>query len=188
MQLKFPDIKIALLHGEMNAETKEKIMEDFYNNKISLLVSTVVIEVGINVPNATVMVIENTERFGLAQLHQLRGRVGRGGDQSYCYLVLNSKSETAITRAKIMESTSDGFLIAEEDLKLRGPGDILGKRQHGLPDLMFAHLTKHIDVLKKTLQIANEILADDPNLAKEKNKMLKSKIKELYGDNLNLTL
>lgn len=188
MQLKFPDIKIALLHGEMNAETKEKIMEDFYNNKISLLVSTVVIEVGINVPNATVMVIENTERFGLAQLHQLRGRVGRGGDQSYCYLILNSKSETAITRAEIMESTSDGFIIAEEDLKLRGPGDILGKRQHGLPDLKFAHLTKHIDVLQKTLQIANEILVDDPKLTKEKNQMLKSRIKELYGDNLNLTL
>lgn len=188
MQLKFPGIKIGLLHGEMNSETKEKIMEDFYNNKISILVSTVVIEVGINVPNATVMVIENSERFGLAQLHQLRGRVGRGGDQSYCYLILNSNSETAITRANIMESTSDGFLIAEEDLKLRGPGDILGKRQHGLPDLKFAHLTKHIDILQKTLEIANEILVDDPNLTKEKNLMLKSRIKELYGDNLNLTL
>lgn len=188
MQLKFPGIKIGLLHGEMNSETKEKIMEDFYNNKISILVSTVVIEVGINVPNATVMVIENSERFGLAQLHQLRGRVGRGGDQSYCYLILNSNSETAITRANIMESTSDGFLIAEEDLKLRGPGDILGKRQHGLPDLKFAHLTKHIDILQKTLEIANEILVDDPNLTQEKNLMLKSRIKELYGDNLNLTL
>lgn len=188
MQMKFPNVNVGLLHGEMSSETKEKIMEDFYNNKISILVSTVVIEVGINVPNASVMIIENSERFGLAQLHQLRGRVGRGGDQSYCYLILNSKSETAITRAEIMESTSDGFIIAEEDLKLRGPGDILGKRQHGLPDLKFAHLTKHIDVLQKTLQIANEILADDPNLAKEKNQILKSRIKELYGDDLNLTL
>lgn len=188
MQIKFPDVKIGLLHGEMSAEIKEKIMEDFYNNKISILVSTVVIEVGINVPNATVMIIENSERFGLAQLHQLRGRVGRGEDQSYCYLILNSMSETAINRAEIMESTSDGFIIAEEDLKLRGPGDILGKRQHGLPDLKFAHLTKHIDVLQKTLEIANEILADDPNLAKEKNQILKSRIKELYGDDLNLTL
>lgn len=188
MKIRFPNVKIGLLHGEMSAEIKEKIMEDFYNNKISLLVSTVVIEVGINVPNATVMVIENSERFGLAQLHQLRGRVGRGDDQSYCYLILNSKSETSISRAEIMEATSDGFLIAEEDLKLRGPGDILGKRQHGLPDLKFAHLTKHIDVLKKTLEIANEILADDPNLTKEKNQMLKSRIKELYGDDLNLTL
>lgn len=188
MQMKFPNVNVGLLHGEMSSETKEKIMEDFYNNKISILVSTVVIEVGINVPNASVMIIENSERFGLAQLHQLRGRVGRGGDQSYCYLILNSKSETAITRAEIMESTSDGFIIAEEDLKLRGPGDILGKRQHGLPDLKFAHLTKHIDVLQKTLEIANEILADDPNLAKEKNQILKSRIKELYGDDLNLTL
>lgn len=188
MQIKFPDVKIGLLHGEMSAEIKEKIMEDFYNNKISLLVSTVVIEVGINVPNATVMVIENSERFGLAQLHQLRGRVGRGEDQSYCYLILNSQSETSIARAEIMESTSDGFLIAEEDLKLRGPGDILGKRQHGLPDLKFAHLTKHIDVLQKSLKIANEILAEDPHLTSEKNYMLKNKIKEIYGDNLNLTL
>lgn len=188
MQIKFPDVKIGLLHGEMSAEIKEKIMEDFYNNKISLLVSTVVIEVGINVPNATVMVIENSERFGLAQLHQLRGRVGRGEDQSYCYLILNSQSETSIARAEIMESTSDGFLIAEEDLKLRGPGDILGKRQHGLPDLKFAHLTKHIDVLHKSLKIANEILAEDPHLTSEKNYMLKNKIKEIYGDNLNLTL
>lgn len=188
LKIRFPNLKIGLLHGEMSAEIKEKIMEDFYNNKISILVSTVVIEVGINVPNATVMVIENSERFGLAQLHQLRGRVGRGDDQSYCYLILNSKSETSISRAEIMEATSDGFLIAEEDLKLRGPGDILGKRQHGLPDLKFAHLTKHIDVLQKTLEIANEILADDPNLAKEKNQILKSRIKELYGDNLNLTL
>ena len=188
MKIRFPNVKIGLLHGEMSAEKKEKIMEDFYNNKISLLVSTVVIEVGINVPNASVMIIENSERFGLAQLHQLRGRVGRGEDQSYCYLILNSQSETSITRAEIMEATSDGFLIAEEDLKLRGPGDILGKRQHGLPDLKFAHLTKHIDVLQKTLEIANEILTDDPNLAKKKNQILKSRIKELYGDDLNLTL
>lgn len=188
MQIKFPNVNVGLLHGEMSSETKEKIMEDFYNNKISLLVSTVVIEVGINVPNATVIIIENSERFGLAQLHQLRGRVGRGEDQSYCYLILNSQSETSIARAEIMESTSDGFLIAEEDLKLRGPGDILGKRQHGLPDLKFAHLTKHIDVLQKSLKIANEILAEDPNLTNEKNYMLKNRIKEIYGDNLNLTL
>lgn len=188
MQMKFPNVNVGLLHGEMSSETKEKIMEDFYNNKISILVSTVVIEVGINVPNASVMIIENAERFGLAQLHQLRGRVGRGGDQSYCYLILNSQSETSITRAEIMEATSDGFLIAEEDLKLRGPGDILGKRQHGLPDLKFAHLTKHIDVLQKSLKIANEILAEDPHLTSEKNYMLKNKIKEIYGDNLNLTL
>ena len=188
MKIRFPNLKIGLLHGEMSSEIKEKIMEDFYNNKISILVSTVVIEVGINVPNATVMVIENSERFGLAQLHQLRGRVGRGDDQSYCYLILNSKSETSISRAEIMEATSDGFLIAEEDLKLRGPGDILGKRQHGLPDLKFAHLTKHIEVLQKSLKVANEILTDDPHLTNEKNQMLKSRIKELYGDNLNLTL
>ena len=188
MQSKFRDFKVGLLHGGMSTEEKNKIMEDFYNKKISLLVSTVVIEVGINVPNASVMVIENSERFGLAQLHQLRGRVGRGEYQSYCYLILGSKSDTAISRAKIMESTSDGFVIAEEDLKLRGPGDILGKRQHGLPTLKFAHLTKHIDILQKSLKVANKIIEDDPNLTKEKNHALKNKIIQLYGDNLNLTL
>lgn len=188
MQLKFSKYEVGLLHGGMSSEEKSRIMEDFYNKKIDLLVSTVVIEVGINVPNASVMVIENSERFGLAQLHQLRGRVGRGEYQSYCYLILGSQSDTAISRAEIMESTSDGFVIAEEDLKLRGPGDILGKRQHGLPDLKFAHLTKHINVLQRSLEIANKILKDDPNLTKEKNATLKMRIKDLYGDNLNLTL
>ena len=188
LQTKFSNYNVGLLHGDMPSEEKSKIMEDFYDKKIDLLVSTVVIEVGINVPNASVMVIENSERFGLAQLHQLRGRVGRGEYQSYCYLILNSKSDTAISRADIMESISDGFVIAEEDLKLRGPGDILGKRQHGLPDLKFAHLTKHIDVLQRSLEIANKILDDDPNLTKGKNSMLKNRIKELYGDDLSLTL
>lgn len=188
MRLRFPDYQVGLLHGDMTSEEKSGIMEDFYEKRINLLVSTVVIEVGINVPNASIMVIENSERFGLAQLHQLRGRVGRGEYQSYCYLILNSKSDTAISRAEIMESTSDGFVIAEEDLKLRGPGDILGKRQHGLPDLKFAHLTKHIDVLQKSLEIANKILDDDPKLTKNKNSMLKKRIKELYGDDISLTL
>ncbi|MGE9895384.1 ATP-dependent DNA helicase RecG [Anaerovoracaceae bacterium SGI.195] len=188
MSERFSDFNVALLHGRMTTDEKSKVMEAFYEGEVDLLVSTVVIEVGINVPNATVMVIENSERFGLAQLHQLRGRVGRGNFQSYCFLILNSESEISNQRAEIMEKTSDGFIIAEEDLKLRGPGDILGTRQHGLPNLRFAHLTKHVDVMQNSLMIAKDILEDDPTLNKSKNRQLKERIKRLYGDGINLVL
>ncbi|MCI5698285.1 MAG: ATP-dependent DNA helicase RecG [Clostridiales bacterium] len=188
MSERFSDFNVALLHGRMTTDEKSKVMEAFYEGEVDLLVSTVVIEVGINVPNATVMVIENSERFGLAQLHQLRGRVGRGNFQSYCFLILNSDSEISNQRAEIMEMTSDGFIIAEEDLKLRGPGDILGTRQHGLPNLRFAHLTKHVDVMQNSLMIAKDILEDDPTLNKSKNRQLKERIKRLYGDGINLVL
>lgn len=188
MSERFSDFNVALLHGRMTTDEKSKVMEAFYEGEVDLLVSTVVIEVGINVPNATVVVIENSERFGLAQLHQLRGRVGRGNFQSYCFLILNSDSEISNQRAEIMEKTSDGFIIAEEDLKLRGPGDILGTRQHGLPNLRFAHLTKHVDVMQNSLMIAKDILEDDPTLNKSKNRQLKERIKRLYGDGINLVL
>ena len=135
------------MHGAMKQQQKDLIMTQFYENKIQLLVSTVVIEVGINVPNATMMVIENAERFGLAQLHQLRGRVGRGSHQSYCMLITKESSEVAKQRAQIMVDSQDGFYIAEQDLALRGPGEIFGTRQHGVPDLLIADLAKHAKIL-----------------------------------------
>lgn len=131
---------MRLLHGNMKQKEKDDIMERFAAGKIDILVSTVVIEVGINVQNASVMVIENSERFGLAQLHQLRGRVGRGNYKSYCILINDSETEVAAQRAEIMVSTADGFVIAEKDLEIRGPGEFFGTRQHGVPDLKIANL------------------------------------------------
>lgn len=185
---KFSEFSVKMLHGRMSSEEKNQIMEDFYKGKIDLLVSTVVIEVGINVPNASVMVIENSERFGLAQLHQLRGRVGRGKYQSFCSLINYSKNDTAVRRGEIMVEESDGFVIAEEDLKLRGPGDILGTRQHGLPNLKFAYLTRHVDIMQNALEISKTILGKDPNLSDEKNSYLKERVEKLYGESIKLVL
>ena len=136
---------------------KDQVMQAFYRGEIDVLVATVVIEVGINVPNASVIVIENAERFGLAQLHQLRGRVGRGRWQSYCFLITQSQSELAQKRGEIMQSSSDGFFIAEEDMKLRGPGDIFGTRQHGIPELNVADLAKHLKIMEHARQEAKKI-------------------------------
>ena len=158
LQSRFKKHKVALLHGSMKQDEKDNIMKSFYEGNIDVLVATVVIEVGINVPNASVMVIENAERFGLAQLHQLRGRVGRGGYKSYCFLITEGSSEIAKKRAEIMESSSDGFYIAEEDLKLRGPGEIFGTRQHGIPNLNISDLSKHADVLNNAKEEAKNIV------------------------------
>jgi len=184
----FSENTVALLHGEMKQKEKDDIMERFKNRKIDILVSTVVIEVGINVPNATVMVIENSERFGLAQLHQLRGRVGRGEHKSYCILINSSKSEIAAQRAEIMINTSDGFIIAEKDLELRGPGEFFGTRQHGVPDLKIANLVKHIDMLETVKKESLVILAEDPLLESEKYAGLKTKIIKTFNGNLNLKM
>ncbi|MCI8631295.1 MAG: ATP-dependent DNA helicase RecG [Firmicutes bacterium] len=184
----FSENTVALLHGEMKQKEKDDIMERFKNGKIDILVSTVVIEVGINVPNATVMVIENSERFGLAQLHQLRGRVGRGEHKSYCILINSSKSEIAAQRAEIMINTSDGFIIAEKDLELRGPGEFFGTRQHGVPDLKIANLVKHIDMLETVKKESLVILAEDPLLESEKYAGLKTKIIKTFNGNLNLKM
>ena len=184
----YPGVNIGLVHGAMSAKEKDDIMLRFKEGEISVLVSTVVIEVGIDVPNATVMVIENCERFGLAQLHQLRGRVGRGEDQSYCILVSGSKGEIAEKRNNIMVSTTDGFVIAEEDLKLRGPGEIFGTRQHGIPELGIADLVKNVDVLNKVRGIAESIIEKDPALKEPENLELRDRIKRMFGDNISLNL
>ncbi|MBF8982189.1 ATP-dependent DNA helicase RecG [Lutibacter sp. B2] len=175
------EYEIGLLHGKMKPHEKEEIMQKFKQGELQVLVATTVIEVGVNVPNASTMIIENSERFGLAQLHQLRGRVGRGEYQSYCILINYSKSAIAKERMKIMESTSDGFIIAEKDLELRGPGEFFGTSQHGLPELKIANLFKHMRILKQAQKEAKRIMDEDPMLILEKNRELKYKIIEKFG-------
>ena len=161
----FPDLKIGMLHGKMASKEKEKIMKDFKNKKVQILVSTSVVEVGIDVPNATVMMIEGTERFGLAQLHQFRGRVGRAGYQSYCLLFTESPARKTKQRLNALLTSEDGFKLAEKDLKIRGPGDFAGTRQWGIPDLMMNSLT-NVRLVEKTREAAKEILTEDPQLKK----------------------
>lgn len=184
----YPDMKIGLVHGAMKQEEKDKAMEDFAAGEIDILVSTVVIEVGIDVANANVMVIENCERFGLAQLHQLRGRVGRGKHQSYCILVSGRESKVADKRNQIMCATEDGFVIAEEDLKLRGPGEMFGTRQHGLPELNISDLVRHGDILASARQAADDILEKDGDLTDLQNIALRQKVKKMFGENIQLNL
>ncbi len=180
--------RTEMIHGAMKQSEKDDIMARFSAGDIDVLVSTVVIEVGINVPNAAVMVVENAERFGLAQLHQLRGRVGRGQWQSYCFLIIEGQSELAEKRGKIMEESADGFYIAEEDLKLRGPGEIFGTRQHGLPDMKLADMARHMSVLNDARDEARAILEDDPRLEKPENQPLKRRVMKLFGEDLTLNL
>lgn len=172
------DIKVEYLHGKMKASQKNEIMEKFSKNEINVLVSTTVIEVGVNVPNATVMMVENAERFGLAQLHQLRGRVGRGGFQSYCIFVSGNKSKKTKDRLEILNKTNDGFKIAEEDLKLRGPGDFFGVRQSGDFDFGIADIYTDAKVLKSASEAAGEVLYKDPELGLEENRYLAEKVSE----------
>ncbi|MGL5315986.1 MAG: ATP-dependent DNA helicase RecG [Peptostreptococcaceae bacterium] len=180
----FSDLRVGLLHGKMKASEKESIMKSFKNQEIDILVSTTVIEVGVNVPNATLMIIENAERFGLAQLHQLRGRVGRGSHKSYCILIYASKSEVCKQRMSIMEETNDGFKISEKDLELRGPGEFFGTRQHGLPELKVANIFKHMKILKLAQQEARYIMGQDPKLQDFENKYLKVEIIDKFNHNV----
>ncbi len=160
----FQGYNLGLLHGKMKPKEKDKVMQEFASGNVQILVSTTVVEVGVDVPNATVMLIENADRFGLSQLHQLRGRVGRGKEKSYCILVSDNKSESSLERLKLLKSTSDGFKIADYDLKTRGPGDFFGTRQHGLPQLKIADMLEDTKILEQCRECAQFILKDDPNL------------------------
>jgi ATP-dependent DNA helicase RecG len=183
----FPHRRLALLHGRIKREEREKIMKDFRSKKYEILVCTTVIEVGLDMPNATLMLIEHAERFGLSQLHQLRGRIGRGEEQSYCILKFSaSVSEDAGKRLRILSSTTDGFQISEADLKLRGPGEFFGTRQHGLPDLRIADLTEDLGLLYKARDWAFRIVQEDPNLSLKDNHCLRSKFIRKYKDKFKL--
>ena len=176
----FPDLRVSCVHGKIKSSEKEKIMQSFFDGDIDILVATTVIEVGVDVPNASVMVVENAERFGLSQLHQLRGRVGRGEYKSYCVLFSEAQNDEAKARLKVMEQTNEGFKISEEDLKLRGPGDFFGSRQHGLPEMHIADLCTDINILKSAQDAAKDLLARDPQLREEENRPLRQHIEELF--------
>lgn len=176
----FRGYTVGLMHGKMRSADKKKVMESFSNGETQLLVSTTVIEVGVDVPNAVIMVIENAERFGLSQLHQLRGRIGRGQYKSTCILITDAKNDTTQRRMKVMETTTDGFKIADEDLKLRGPGEFFGSRQHGLPEMKIADMLKDRGTLEETQRAAREIIAHDPELSSPESAALKNEIQRLF--------
>ena len=176
----FPQYRVEYIHGKMKQKDKDSIMERFKKGDIDILISTTVIEVGVDVPNANIMVIENAERFGLAQLHQLRGRVGRGEYQSYCILKYEGKGETVRKRMKVMCETNDGFIISEKDLELRGSGDFFGTMQHGLPEFKIANLFEDMPILKSVQSLAMKIINEDPKLEKQENKLLKELIKDKF--------
>ncbi|MBU4484020.1 ATP-dependent DNA helicase RecG, partial [bacterium] len=182
-----PKYLVSLLHGRMKGEEKERIMGEFKRGEVHILASTSVVEVGVDVPNATVMAIEHAERFGLSQLHQLRGRVGRSDIQSYCILMTNyKKSKEAMKRLDIMTKTNDGFRIAEEDLAIRGPGEVLGARQSGLPDFELANLARDVGVLKLARERAMEIIQTDPLLKEPDNAYIRHSFMESWQERLKL--
>ena len=177
----FKGFNVEILHGKMRPKEKDEIMTRYKNGEINVLISTTVIEVGVDVPNATIMVIENAERFGLAQLHQLRGRVGRGKFKSYCILKYDSKSDVVRQRMEIMQKSNDGFVISEKDLELRGPGEFFGTRQHGIPEFKIANLFTDVPLLKQAQEASKKLLNKDVNLMLEENLALKQKIDKLFA-------
>ncbi len=184
----FQDYAVGLLHGKMKGEEKDKILQSFARNEIQILVATTVIEVGIDVPNATIMIIEHAERFGLSQLHQMRGRVGRGLEKSYCFLVASwPRSEVAKKRLEMMCETSDGFKIAEADLNIRGPGDFLGTRQSGLADFRIANLLRDAPLLEKARKEAFDWIQKDPRLERPESKIIRAVLNHRWKSRLNLT-
>lgn len=178
----FPDLQLDILHGKMRPREKDTVMAAFARGEIQVLVATTVIEVGVDVPNATLIVIENADRFGLSQLHQLRGRVGRGTHRSYCVLITSTKNSDSMQRLRTLASTTDGFQISEEDLKLRGPGDFFGNRQHGLPQMKIADLTGDMRLLHEAQQAAEQLLERDPDLSDPDNHSVMNRVQQLFAD------
>jgi ATP-dependent DNA helicase RecG len=176
--------KIGILHGRMKASEKEETMSAFQNREYDVLVATTVIEVGVNIPNATVMVIENAERFGLATLHQLRGRVGRGSKRSYCFLNIYDKK--AFNRLTVMEKSTDGFKISEFDLKNRGPGEFFGTKQHGLPSLKLSNIIYNMETVNMAKEAADSLFSNDPGLEGEENKSIRKKVNEMFYGKLRI--
>jgi ATP-dependent DNA helicase RecG len=164
-QKRLPGHEVGLIHGKLKPEEKEDVMRRFREGDIAALVSTTVIEVGVDVPNATVMILHHAERFGLAQIHQLRGRIGRGGHKGYCILLTDGKNPEAMEKLKVLEQTADGFEIAEADLRLRGPGDVLGTQQSGLADLRFTDFLADTALLREARSLADRVIAEDPDLS-----------------------
>ena len=184
----FPHRKVGLIHGQMKSAEKEEAMERFRRHELDILVATVVIEVGVDVPNASVMVIEDANRFGLAQLHQLRGRVGRGEFQSFCILIAEANTEESRSRMEILVQTTDGFKIAEEDLRLRGPGDMAGVRQHGALDFRVADLVQDSDLLEQARSVAMNLLTEDPELSQPEHALLRERVRERRSESALVTV
>ena len=183
----FPEYRVECVYGKMKPKEKDEIMQKFKDGEIDILVSTTVIEVGVNVPNANIMVVENADRFGLAQLHQLRGRVGRGQYQSYCVLKYNSKcSQVGKERMKTMQETNDGFVIAEKDLELRGTGEFFGTRQHGIPEFKIANLFVDMPMLKSVQSVALKIESEDKGLTQPKNERLRKLVDNKLKQSVSL--
>ena len=180
----FPELKLGLLHGRLSSRDKEAVMQQFNAGELDILVSTPVVEVGIDVPNASVMLIESADRFGLSQLHQFRGRVGRGPEQSYCMLLAENPSEIGRQRLDLIEKVHNGFLLAEEDLKLRGPGEFFGTRQSGLPDLKMARLTD-VSLLEIARNEATRLFKEDPDLARPENQLLAAELAKVWKQTNN---
>ena len=182
----FSEFKVEYIHGKMKQKDKDEIMQNFKNGDIDILISTTVIEVGVNVPNASIMVIQNAERFGLATLHQLRGRVGRGEYKSYCILKYQGKSDNIRERMKVMQETNDGFVISEKDLELRGSGEFFGTKQHGIPEFKVANLFEDMDILKRVQSLAVKLIQEDPDLRKEENRLLNETIDKKFNGKIEI--